>query len=54
MFQVLKHLFGGMAVPTPFFIVFASKPEDVMKWMGFGIVVALLAIASAIADTTKK
>ena len=50
LFQVLKYLFGGMASPTPFFLVFSSKPEDVMKWMGLGIIFALLAIASAIAS----
>lgn len=47
--MMITRVFGGMALPAPFFALLADSPEKALAWIGYGIVFALLSIATAIA-----
>ena len=53
LYKFTRPLFGGLALPAPFFALSADSQEKVLAWVGYGIIFALLSLISAVAAKSE-
>jgi hypothetical protein len=54
MYKAMAPFLMGMSMPAFYFALRAESAEKALSWIGYGVVLALLSIAAAVAARGEK